>query len=151
MKNIQHLLLEILKISKNIVDNIITSIISIILIVLVYKFIKWIIDWHFKNTYYKNKPLSIQLKHKGNDIEFEILEFDGENYNIVGNVIKFKSNIKITYEIFMHKTEISKYDILRLSMNTLYNKHIIPPKKSIKLSKTTTSNLVRILKNSKII
>ena len=145
--------------------NLIMSLLSVLLTFFLYKLVEWLINWHFENSFSQKVPLPVYIFHEGNDIDFDIINFDGENYNIVVDVIKFNlpppgiivvsNNPKPTrYNIWINKSDVSFFDVIKLFSKTICNKHIIFQKlfnKKTKLSHSTKSNLIRTLKNAQMI
>lgn len=149
---------------KGIFKNLIMTLLSLLLTFFLYKLIEWLIGWHFENSFKQKIPLPVYIFHDGNDIDFDIINFDGENYDIVVDVDKFNpigsgvilSNVlpPIRYNIWMNKSDVSFFDVIKLFTKTLCNKHRLFQKlfnKKTKLSHSTKSNLIRTLKNAQMI
>ncbi len=149
---------------KSFFQNLIMTMISLLLTFFLYKLIEWLINYHFENNFRKKRPLPVYINYNGNDIDFDIIDFDGYNYSIVVDVTKFipfdgervSSGQKnpIRHNIWMSKSDVSFFDIIKLFFRTFCNKHSFFQKifkEKPKLSNSTKSNLIRILKNSQMI
>lgn len=146
----------------NSINNIMMGIFDIIFIYFLYKTIQWSVSWYYKNNL---KKMPVYIFSNG-DIDFDILNFDGENYNIVVDVNKFNpppvgSGMVLSqvlpptrHNIWMNKTDLNVFDVFKLVLKTFLKKHHFFMEfadSKTKLSDKSKSNLTRILTNSKII
>ena len=109
---------------------------------------------HFKNSFSQGKKLPVYFFYYGNDISFDIISFDMENYEFVFDVRKnVESSCGLTvkqvpplirYNFFLHKRDISFFDVIKIFFLGRSNK-------KIKLNNKTKSNIIRVLKNNQII
>lgn len=107
-----------------------------------------LIPMYRKKQDYNN--LKVKFDYNGNDIQVDIVNFDGYNYifrlnvdafdAIPGGPVIIRRQEYAPYIIHMSREDISFYDIIKITML-----------KNIKLTEKTASNIIRILMNNKII